>query len=223
MSQLEYDMNDFRPFGGVPRTECQEDELAIPRAVSAAAINAVDEIMFPKDDQGEWASDCQTYFAVQRSLGSEGEKDYFLLGGDGFVSCIDQIEDEAPFSRDGADWGECDNALAFKVYSEPPTLLTFHELTPNGVDLLRNSLRDEYDLISDAPSEAVGKVFDDPQYTMPSILALTEVELKVDAAIMELEMKRGDGESLDELAAAKVEESSLDVDAGCGERSDQSR
>ena len=219
MSQPEYDMNDFRPFGGVARTECQEDELAIPRAVSAAAINAVDEIMFPKDDQGEWASECQTYFAVQRSSGSEGEKDYFLLGGDGLVSCIDQIEDEVPFSRDGADWGECDNALALKVYSEPPTLLTFHELTPNGVD----SLRDEDGFISDAPSGKVEKVIDDPQYTMPSILALTEVELKVDAAIMDLEMKRGEGESLDELAAAKAEESSLDVDAGCGERTDQSR
>lgn len=219
MSQPEYDMNDFRPFGGVARTDCQEDELAVPRAASVAAINALDEIMFPKDDQGEWSSECQTYFAVQRSSGFEGEKDFFLLGGDGLVSCIDQIEDEVPYSRDGADWGECDNALAFKVYCEPPTLLTFHELTPNGVDLLR----DEDGYISDVPSEEVGKVFNDPQYTMSSILTLTEVELKVDAAIMELEMKRDSGESLDELAAAKVEESSLDVVEDCGERTDQSR
>ena len=219
MSQLEYDMNDFRPFGGKARTDCQEDELAIPRAVSAAAINAVDEIMFPKDDQGNWPSECQTYFAVQRASGSESEKDYVLLGGDGLVSCIDQIEDEVPYSRDGADWGECSNALAFKVYSEPPVLLTFHELTPSGVDLLR----DEDGFISDAPSEAVGKVFNDPQYTMPSILSLTEVELKVDAAIVELEMKRDSGESLDEIVAAKVEESSLDIDEKCDERTDQSR
>ena len=219
MSQPEYDMNDFRPFGGVARTDCQEDELAVPRAASVAAINALDEIMFPKDDQGEWSSECQTYFAVQRSSGSEGEKDFFLLGGDGLVSCIDQIEDEVPYSRDGADWGECDNALAFKVYCEPPVLLTFHELTPNGVDLLR----DEDGYVSDVPSEEVGKVFNDPQYTMPSILTLTEVDLKVDAAIMELEMKRDSGESLDELAAAKVEESSLDVVEDRGEWTDQSR
>ena len=218
MSQLEYDMNDFRPFGGKARTDCQEDELAIPRAVSATAINAVDKIMF-QDDQGNWPSECQTYFAVQRASGFESEKDYFLLGGDGLVSCIDQIEDEVPYSRDGADWGECDNALAFKVYSEPPVLLTFHELTPSGVDLFR----DEDGFISDAPSEAVGKVFNDPQYTMPSILSLTEVELKVDAVIMELEMKRDSGESLDEIVTAKVEESSLDVDEKCDERTDQSR
>lgn len=115
--------------------------------------------------------------------------------------------------------GECDNALAFKVYCEPPTLLTFHELTSIGVDLLR----DEDGYISDVPSEEVGKVFNDPQYTMPSILTLTEVGLKVDAAIMELEKKRDSGESLDELAAAKVEESSLDVVEDCGERTDQSR
>lgn len=218
MSQLEYDMNDFRPFGGKARTDCQEDELAIPRAVSATAINAVDEIMF-QDDQGNWPPECQTYFAVQRASGSESEKDYFLLGGDGLVSCIDQIEDEVSYSRDGADWGECDNALAFKVYSEPPVLLTFHELTPSGVDLLR----DEDGFISDAPSEAVGKLFNDPQYTMPSILSLTEVELKVDAVIMKHEMKRDSGESLDELVAAKVEESSFDVDENCDERTDQSR
>lgn len=219
MSQPEYDMNDFRPFGGAPRTECQEDELAIPRAVSAAVINAVDEIMFPKDDQGEWASECQTYFAVQRTSVADGGQDYFLLGGDGLLSCIDQLEDETPYSRDGADWGKSGDALALKVYSEPPTLLTFHELTPGGVD----SLRDEDGFISDVPSEEVGKVFNDPQYTMPSILALTEVELKVDAVIMDLEMKRDSGESLDELAAAKVEESSLDVGVDCGEQTDRSR
>lgn len=70
--------------------------------------------------------------------------------------------------------------------------MTFHELTPNGVDLLR----DEDGFISDAPSEAVEKVFNDPLCTMPSILALTEVELKVDAAIIELEMERDTGEDL---------------------------
>lgn len=223
MSQPEYDMNDFRPFGGVARTDCQEDELVIPNAVIDASFNALEEIMFPKDDQGNWTSECQTYFAVQRTWGAGGKQDYFLLGGDELSSCSDKIESETPFSHDGADWGECNDALACKVYSEPPVLLTFHELTPSGVDLLRNSLRDEDDLISDAPSEAVGKVFNDPQYTMPSGLALTEVELKVDAAIMELEMKRGEGESLDELAAAKTEESSLDVGVDCGKRTDQSR
>lgn len=219
MSQFENKMDDFVPFGGHARTEYQEDELAIPHAVSTTAINALDELMFPKDDQGQWSSECQTYFAVQRISGPENEKDYFLLGGDGLVSCIDQIEDEVPDSRDGADWGESDKALAFKVYSEPPTLLTFHELTPNGVDLLR----DEDGLISDAPSEAVEKIFNDPLCTMPAILALTEVELKVDAAIIELEMERDAGESLDELAAVKSEESSLDVGEDCGERTDQSR
>lgn len=219
MSQPENKTDSFAPFGGKARTEYQEDELAVPRTVATASINALDEIMFPKDDRGEWSTECQTYFAVQRTSVADGSQDYFLLGGDGLLSCIDQLEDETPYSRDGADWGKSGDALALKVYSEPPTLLTFHELTPSGVD----SLRDEDGFISDVPSEEVGKVFNDSQYTMPSILALTEVELKVDAAIMELEMKRGEGESLDELAAAKVEESSLDVDAGCGERTDQSR
>lgn len=219
MSQFENKMDDFVPFGGHARTEYQEDELAIPHAVSTAAINALDELMFPKDDQGQWPSECQTYFAVQRISGPENEKDYFLLGGDGLVSCIDQIEDEVPYSRDGADWGESDKALAFKVYSEPPTLLTFHELTPNGVDLLR----DEDGFISDVPSDKVEKVFNDPLCTMPSILALTEVELKADAAIIELEMERDAGESLDELVAVKSEESSLDVDEDCGKRTEQSR
>lgn len=92
MSHLENKMDDFVPFGGQARTEYQEDELAIPHAVSAAAINALDELMFPKDDQGQWPSGCQTYFAVQRTSGPENEKDYFLLGGDGLVSCIDQID-----------------------------------------------------------------------------------------------------------------------------------
>lgn len=80
MSQLENKMDDFVPFGGQARTEYQEDELAIPHAVSTAAINALDELMFPKDDQGQWPSGCQTYFAVQRTSGPESEKDYFLLG-----------------------------------------------------------------------------------------------------------------------------------------------
>lgn len=77
--------------------------------------------------------------------------------------------------------------------------------------------------ISDVPSDKVEKVFNDPLCTMPSILALTEVELKVDSAIIELEMMRDTGESLDELAAAKVEESSLDAAEDSGERADQSR
>ena len=219
MSQLENKMDDFTPFGGKARTEYQEDELAGPRTVTTAAINALDEIMFPKDDQGEWASECQMYFAVQRTSGADGGQDYFLLGGDGLLSCIDQLEDETPYSRDGADWGKSGDTLALKVYSEPPTLLTFQELTPSAVD----SLRDEDGFISDTPSEAVEKVFDDPLCTMPSILALTEVEMKVDAAVIEFEMGLGEGESLDELAAAKVEESSLDVGEDCGERTDQSR
>lgn len=219
MSQFENKMDGFTPFGGKARTEYQEDELAIPRTVTTAAINALDEIMFPKDERGEWASECQTYFAVQRTSGADGGQDYFLLGGDGLLSCIDQLEDETPYSRDGADWGKSGDALALKVYSEPPTLLTFHELTPGAID----SLRDDDGLVSDAPSEAVEKVFDDPLCTMPSILALTEVELKVDAAVIELEMERDTGESLDELAAAKVEESSLDAGEDYGERTNQSR
>ena len=219
MSQLENNMDAFLPVGGQARTDDQDHALAIPHAVSAAAINALDELMFPKDDQGQWPSGCQTYFAVQRTSGPESEKDYFLLGGDGLVSCIDQIEDEVPYSRDGADWGESDKALAFKVYSEPPTLLTFHELAPNGIDLLR----DDDGFVSDAPSEAVEKIFNDPLCTMPAILALTEVELKVEAAIIELEMEHDTGESLDELAAAKTEESSLDIGEDCVKRTDPSR
>lgn len=103
MSQFENKMDDFVPFGGHARTEYQDDELAIPHAVSTAAINALDELMFPKDDQGQWPSECQTYFAVQRISGPENEKDYFLLGGDGLISCIDQIEDEVPYQRQKAD------------------------------------------------------------------------------------------------------------------------
>lgn len=219
MSQFENKMDDFVPFGGKARIEYQEDELAIPRTVTTAAINALDEIMFPKDDRGEWPADCQTYFAVQRTSGAVGGQDYFLLGGDGLLSCVDQIEDEIPYSRDGADWGKSGDALALKVYSEPPTLLTFHELTPGAVD----SLRDEDGFISDTPSEEVEKVFDDPLCTMPSIIALTEVELKVDVAVIELEMERDSGESLDELAAAKVEESSLDQHEDIGMHEDQNR
>lgn len=219
MSQFENKMDGFTPFGGKARTEYQEDELAIPRTVTTAAINALDEIMFPKDDQGEWPADCQTYFAVQRTSGADGCQDYFLLGGDGLLSCVDQIEDEIPYSRDGADWGKSGDTLALKVYSEPPTLLTFHELTPGAVDLLR----DEDGFISDTPSEEVEKVFDDPLCTMPSILALTEVELKVDEALDELESKPDAGESLDDLAAAKVEESSLDQHEDIGMHEDQNR
>lgn len=219
MSQLENKMDGFTPFGGKARTEYQEDELAVPHTVATAAINALDEIMFPKDDQGEWSTECQTYFAVQRTSGADGGQDYFLLGGDGLLSCIDQLEDETPYSRDGADWGKCGDALALKVYSEPPTLLTFHELAPSAVD----SLRDEDGYLFDVPSEAVEKVFNDALCIMPSILALTEVELKVDDALTELEAKADEGESLDELAAVKAEESSLDVVEDFGERTNQSR
>lgn len=132
---------------------------------------------------------------MQRTFGADGGQDYFLLGGDGLLSCIDQLEDEIPYSRDGADWGKSGDALALKVYSEPPTLLTFHELTPSAVD----SLRDEDGFISDTPSEAVEKVFDDPLCTMPSILALTEVELKVDAAV--IDHKYADGCSTEDVQA----------------------
>lgn len=219
MSQFENKMDGFTLFGGKARTEYQEDELAIPRTVTTAAINALDEIMFPKDDRGEWPAECQTYFAVQRTSGADGGQDYFLLGGDGLLSCIDQLEDETPYSRDGADWGKSGDALALKVYSEPPTLLTFHELTPSAVD----SLRDEDGYLFDVPSEAVEKVFNDALCTMPSILALTEVELKVEDALAELEAKADECESLDELTAAKTEESLLDVGEDCAERTDQSR
>ena len=181
MSQT-YNLDDFAPFGGKARTECQEYELAILHEVSTAAINALDEIMFPKDDQGEWSSECQAYFAVQRTSGSEGNLDYFLLGGDGLLSCVDQIEAETPFSRDGADWGKCGGALALKVYSEPPCLLTFHELTPAGVDVLR----DEDGFISDVPSEAVEKVFDDSALTVPAADTLWKIEFAVDDAVVDL-------------------------------------
>ena len=140
--------------------------------------------------------ECQTYFAVQRTFGAEGKQDYFLL------SHVDH-----------------DGELVCKVYSEPPTLLTFRELSPAALD----SLRDEDCYLFDVPSEAVEKVFSDPLCTMPSILALTEVELKVEDAIFEVEMERDTGESLDELAVAKTEESSLDAGEECGERTDQSR
>lgn len=207
MSQLENKLDDFVPFGGKARTEYQEDELAIPHAVSTAVINALDEIMFPKDDQGEWASECQAYFAVQRTSSSNENQDYFLLGGDGLLSCIDQIEAETPFSRDGADWGKCGDDLAFKVYSEPPCLLTFHELTPAGVNLFR----DEDGYISDVPSEAVEKVFDDQEHIMPAMLTSQLIELKVDDELDKLQVQRDEGESLDEMFDAKTEEASLDA------------
>lgn len=184
MSQTENNMNDFVPFGGKARTEYQEYDLAILHEVSSSAINALDEIMFPKDEHGEWPSECQTYLAVQRTSGQEGNRDYFLLGGDGLLSCVDQIEEETPFSRDGADWGECGGALAFKVYSEPPCLLTFHELTPAGVD----ALRDEDGFISDVPSGAVEKVFDDPALTVPAADTLWKAELAVDDAVTDLRL-----------------------------------
>ena len=83
--------------------------------------------------------------------------------------------------------------------------MTFHELTPSGVD----SLRDEGGFISDVSSDEVEKALNDSLHTIPSILTLLEVNLKVDEALDELESKSDAGESLDDLAAAKVEESSL--------------
>ena len=213
MSQFENKMDDFVPFGDQVRTEYQEDDRTVPDAVIDACFDALDEIMFPMDDRGERPLECQTYFAVQRTFGAEGKQDYFLL------SHVDQIDAETPFSRDGADWGECEGELVCKVYSEPPTLLTFRELSPAALD----SLRDEDGYLFDVPSEAVEKVFNDPLCTMPSILALTEVELKVEDAIFEVEMERDTGESLDELAVAKKEESSLEDGEDYGNRTDQSR
>lgn len=213
MSQFENKMDDFVPFGDQVRTEYQEDDRTVPDAVIDACFDALDEIMFPMDDRGERPLECQTYFAVQRTFGAEGKQDYFLL------SHVDQIDAETPFSRDGADWGEREGELVCKVYSEPPTLLTFRELSPAALD----SLRDEDGYLFDVPSEAVEKVFNDPLCTMPSILALTEVELKVEDAIFEVEMERDTGESLDELAVAKTEESSLEAGEDYGNRTDQSR
>lgn len=213
MSQIENKMDGFVPFGGKAQYEYQEDELAIPIAIDDAVINALDDIMFPMDEQRERPLDCQTYFAVQRTSGGEGKQDYFLL------SDAEDINDELPFSRNGASWGECNGELACKAYSEPPTLLTFHELTSAGVD----SLRDEDGFISDVPSEAVEKVFDDQALTMPSMLTLLEVEIKVDDALAELETQPMAAESLDELVAAKVEESSLDAGEDLEEPADQNR
>lgn len=213
MSQLENKMDDFVPFGGQARTKYQEDDRTVPDAVIDACFDALGEIMFPIDERGERPADCQTYLAVQRTFGAEGKQDYFLL------SHVDQIDAETPFSRDGADWGECDGELACNVYSEPPTLLTFRELSPAALD----SLCDEDGFICDVTSEQVEKVFNDSLCTMPSMLTLLEVNLKVDEALAVLEAKADAGESLDGLAAAKTEESSLDVGEDCGERTDQSR
>lgn len=213
MSQIENKMDGFVPFGGKAQYEYQEDELAIPTSIADAVINALDDIMFPMDEQRERPLDCQTYFAVQRTSGGEGKQDYFLL------SDAEDINDELPFSRNGASWGECNGELACKAYSEPPTLLTFHELTPAGLDLLR----DEDGFFSDVPSEAVEKVFGDETLTMPSMLTLLEVELKVDDALAELETQSPAGESLDELVSAKAEEASLDVEEDLEQREDASR
>lgn len=68
MSQIENKMDGFVPFGGKAQYEYQEDELAIPIAIDDAVINALDDIMFPMDEQRERPLDCQTYFAVQRTL-----------------------------------------------------------------------------------------------------------------------------------------------------------
>lgn len=213
MSQIENKMDGFVPFGGKAQYEYQEDELAIPIAIDDAVINALDDIMFPMDEQRERPLDCQTYFAVQRTSGVEGNQDYFLL------SDAEDVNDELPFSRNGASWGECNGELACKAYSEPPTLLTFHELAPSGVD----ALRDEDGYLFDVPSEAVEKVFGDELLTMPSMLTLLEVELKVDDVLAELETQPDADESLDALVNAKTEEASLDAGEDLAKRADQSR
>lgn len=202
MSQIENKMDDFMPFGGEIRSKYPEDDETVQHAIIDACFAALDDIMFPMDDRGKRPSECQVFFAVQRMYGAEGERDYFLL------SDADTIPDEHPFTRDGADWGECGGALACKVLSEPPTLLTFHELAPAGVD----TLRDEDGYLFDVPSEAVEKVFGDETLTMPSMLTLLEVELKVDDALAELEAQPEATESLDELVSAKTEEASLDAE-----------
>lgn len=189
------------------------ESLAIPIAIDDAVINALDDIMFPMDEQRERPLDCQTYFAVQRTSGVEGNQDYFLL------SDAEDVNDELPFSRNGASWGECNGELACKAYSEPPTLLIFHELAPSGVD----ALRDEDGYLFDVPSEAVEKVFGDELLTMPSMLTLLEVELKVDDVLAELEAQPDADESLDALVNAKTEEASLDAGEDLEKRADQSR
>lgn len=213
MSQIKNKMDDFMPFGGEIRSKYPEDDETVQHAIIDACFAALDDIMYPMDDQGKRPSECQVHFAVERMYGAEGERDYFLL------SDADTIPDEHPFTRDGADWGECGGALACKVLSEPPTLLTFHELAPAGVD----TLRDEDGYLFDVPSEAIEKVFGDETLTMPSMLTLLEVELKVDDALAELEAQPEATESLDELVSAKTEEASLDAEEDLGERGDASR
>lgn len=128
MSQIENKMDDFMPFGGEIRSKYPEDDETVQHAIIDACFAALDDIMYPMDDWGKRPSECQVFFAVQRMYGAEGERDYFLL------SDADTIPDEHPFTRDGADWGECGGALACKVLSEPPTFLTFHELAPAAID-----------------------------------------------------------------------------------------
>lgn len=95
MSQFENKMDDFAPFGDQVRTEYQEDDSAVPDAVIDACFDALGEIMFPIDEQGERPLECQTYFAVQRTFGAEGKQDYFLL------SHVDQIDPRLPFRVTG--------------------------------------------------------------------------------------------------------------------------
>lgn len=58
---------------------------------------------------------------------------------------------------------------------------------------------------------------------MPSMLALLEVELKVDDALAELPPQPEATESLDELVSAKTEEASLDAEDDLEQRGDASR
>lgn len=84
-------------------------------------------------------------------------------------------------------------------------------------------LRDEDGYLFDVPSEAVEKVFGDETLSMPSMLALLEVELKVDDALAELPPQPEATESLDELVSAKTEEASLDAEDDLEQRGDASR
>lgn len=84
-------------------------------------------------------------------------------------------------------------------------------------------VRDEDGYLFDVPSEAVEKVFGDETLTVPSMLTLLEVELKVDDALAELEAQPEATESLDELVSAKTEEASLDAEEDLDERGDANR
>ena len=205
-------MDDFEPFGGEIRSKVSERtmrQFSMPSSMHASL---------------HWMTLCIPWTIGESDLRSARcfspcSACTVPRGTDIPLSDADTIPDEHPFTRDGADWGECGGALACKVLSEPPTLLTFHELAPAGVD----TLRDEDGYLFDVPSEAVEKVFGDETLTMPSMLTLLEVELKVDDVLAELETQPDAGESLDELVSAKTEEASLDAGEDLEKRADQGR